>query len=363
MKRFLPLLLLFLPFHTSGQSSWTERLYVEGNYHYGYLIPSVKPIEYFITEHIKGYQLNIGLLSNGNKKWQQEYNYPRMGIGFYHSGLGNPDVYGNANALFFYVDRNFFRQNSRFNLSNRLEYGIGYVSKVNDLQSNPYNIAISSHYNVFLSYSLQALVRLTPLLDFKLGLGFSHLSNGRFYEPNKGLNFVTSYAGLQYSLNEPSKCIAPSTPEEKETSKNKFVFTFGAGEKQLYRKRSDRYAVFALSTEYSRRVFRNGYLGLALNTYYDRSLLKELEYREIPSNESDCWRMSLNLSYEIQMGRFSYIFQPGYYLINPYKNIGKMSNRLCLRYAITDHWLTSITVKAHWVSIADFIEWGVGYRL
>ena len=345
-----------------SQSSWTDRLYVESDYHIGYNIPTVKPIEYFITEHITGYQINIGLLSDGQKKWQHDYNYPRMGFGFYHSGLGNPDIFGDVNALYFYVDRYFFKQSSRFNIGNRLEYGLGYVSRVNNLQTNPFNTAISSHINVYLNYSLDAIVRITPLLQIKIGMGFSHLSNGRFYEPNKGLNFITTFAGLQYSLNDQVKYTAQNDVKEEDLSKNKFIITLGGGEKQIYRKRSDRYMVTALSTEYSRKVFANGYIGLAVNAYYDSSLGKELEYKGETSTNADKLRISLNISYEIQMGRFSYIFQPGYYLKNSFRIKNDMTNRLGLRYALTNHWLTSVTVKAHWLSVADFVEWGIGYR-
>lgn len=366
MKRIFSIFFLLMCFSAWGwsQFTWKDRLYVEANYHYGFLIPSVKSIEYFITDHIDGYQLNIGLLSNGRKQWQLDYNYPRMGFGFYHSGLGNNAIYGKVNALFFYVDRNFLPLHYKFNISNRLEYGLGYVTKVNDLETNPFNIAISSHINVFLRYSVQLLYQITPLVEVNANVGFSHLSNGRFYEPNKGLNFITSSVGLHYSLQNPKTCIVPQVDDEKNLMRNnKVVFTFGAGEKQLFRKQTDRYAVAALSAEYSHRLFSNGFVGLALNTYYDKSVRKEMEYAGNTSSPNDSWRVSLNLLYEVEMGRFSYLFQPGIYLKNSFKEEKNISNRLCVRYALTNHWLASVAVKAHWVSIADFVEWGVAYKL
>jgi len=349
--------------NTLCQSSWKDRLQIEGISHYGFLLPADDPIEYFITDHITGYQLNVGIQTNGSEKWQKDYNYPILGVGYYHSGLSNASIYGTVNAIFFYVDRKFLNFNNRFNIGNKVEYGFGYVSKVNNLQTNPFNVAISSHLNIFLSYSLNTTVRITPLLDFKVGLGFSHLSNGRLYSPNKGLNFITSSAGFQYSFSNQTNNIINSFKDVNEASKNKLILTVGAGKKQLYRKSSDRFWVSSVSAEYARHLFRNSYVGFALNTYYDKSLKKELEYKNLPFKENDYWRMSLNLSYEIQMGHFSYLFKPGIYLINPFKNVGKMSNRLVLRYSINDHWLTSVAVKAHWVSIADVIEWGIAYRL
>ncbi len=359
----LAILLSFSFLQCKAQSSWTDRLYVEGNYHYGYILPAVKYIEYFVNEHVSGYQINVGILSNGQKKWQQDYNYPRTGFGFIHTNLGNSEIYGNQSALFFYIDRYYFKQNSRFNLGNRLEYGISYVSRIYDSEKNPLNTVLSSHLNVYLNYSLEALIRISPLLQLKLGLGLSHISNGRFYEPNKGLNFITTFAGLQYSLNDPNKYINHNDLERDDTTKHRFVFTVNGGEKQIYRKMGNRYGVIGLSTEYGYRIYRNGFLGLALNTYYDPSLIKEIELRGKPTKSSDKLRISLNLSYEMLLGRFSYIFQPGVYLKDDYKEDGKISNRIGLRYTLDQHWMAGVTVKAHWVAIADFIEWGISYKL
>ena len=73
-------------------------------------------------------------------------------------------------------------------------------------------------------------------------------------------------------------------------------------------------------------------------------------------------RISINLSYELKMGRISYVFQPGFYLKNAYVKTGMISNRIGLRYQINDRLLAAVTIKAHWISVADFIEWGIGYR-
>jgi len=104
-------------------------------------------------------------------------------------------------------------------------------------------------------------------------------------------------------------------------------------------------------------------VGLALNTYYDSSLKKELELDSTKASKGDLIRVSLNLSYELKMGKVSYIVQPGIYLKNAYTIPGSISNRIGVRYQINRHLLAAITIKAHWVAIADFIEWGVGYKI
>jgi len=362
-KIAFPVFFLYYNLHLYGQqTTWKNRLYFEGNVHYGFVMPHITSIAYFVNDHVTGYQLNIGLTTSGEKKWHQYYNYPRMGLGFYHSGLGNDQVFGKINALFFYFDRFYFKHNRLFNLGNRISFGLGYVSKKFDLEKNYFDDAIGSKLNVYINYSLEGTIRLTPLLHIKLGLGFSHTSNGRVREPNKGLNLMTSFAGIQYSINDPGKNISLVSNEAEEKGKNQFLLMGAWGQKQISQRDNNMYSVLAFSAEYARKISRRSLLGLALNTYYDPSLKKESELAGDTASNSDYLRLALNLSYELKMGRLSYIFQPGIYVKNPFAKSRIMSNRIGVRYQFGQHWLAGITIKAHWLAIADFIEWGVGYR-
>lgn len=349
---------------TYGQDpSFKDRLCFEADANYGFVMPHLKSIAYFVDEHIKGYQFNVGILTNGEKKWHNYYNYPRLGIGFYHSNLGNSQIYGHVSALYGYFDRYFFKLNSRFNLGNRLAFGIGYINKKFDLQDNYFDLAIGSHVNVYINYGLEGLVRISPLVQMKLGLGMTHVSNGRFKEPNQGLNMITSFVGVQYSLNDPYKYITNESKETDEPGRNQLILMGSAGEKQISRKYTYTYWPTSLSAEYARKISRTSWVGLAISTYLDPSLKKEIEMEGDTAKNGDNIRIALNFSYELKMGRFSYIFQPGFYLKNSYTKPGTISNKIGLRYQLNRRWLTGITIKAHWLAIADFIEWGIGYRL
>ena len=358
----------FLIFYLHGlpsygqQPSFKDRLCFEADVHYGFVMPHLTAIAYFITDHVKGYQFNVGILTNGQKKWQDYYNYPRLGIGFYHSGLGNNQVFGQVDALYGYFDRYFFRLGSRFNLGNRLSFGLSYITKKFDLENNYFDVAIGSNVNVYINYSLEGLVRVTPLMQLKLGLGMTHVSNGRFKEPNKGLNLITSFVGIQYSLNDPLKSILTKPEETDEPGKNQLIVIGAVGEKQISRKYNYSYWPTALSAEFARKITRTSWVGLALTNYYDPSLKKEIELDGYTAKSGDNFRMALNLSYELKMGRFSTLFQPGIYLRNAYTKPGAISNKIGLRYQLNRHWLTSVSIKAHWFAIADFIEFGIGYR-
>lgn len=342
-----------------------KQLYFEGFYHYGFVSPHHDYMAYFIKEHVQGFQVNAGFFTKGNKYWNRYYNYPRIGFGYYHSGLGNKDIYGQLDALYLYLDRSFFKLNNRFNFGNRISFGLGHISKTFDLYTNNYDVAIGSKLNVFIQYNLEGTMRLTPLIQIKTGFGFIHSSNGSMKEPNKGINIVTSFIGLQYSLDDQRTHFQKDYLENKDTSKNQFNTIFAYGWKSISRLHKYEYPVYALSFEYSRKVSSTGRLGVAVTGYLDRSIKKEFEDQITPDSSfksSDYYSIALNPSYEMCMGKLSFLFQPGIYLKQSFKDYGLMTNRVGLRYYFRNNLLIGVTIKAHWLAQADFIEWSIGYK-
>lgn len=363
----LIILFFFIPPLASQQADLKDRLFFEGSYHYGFVMPHHDFMAYFLNKHVQGFQFNVGLHTDGSKPWHHDYNYPKIGIGFFHSGLGNDAVYGKLNALYFFFDRLYLNNNSRVNFGNRIAFGLGYITKRFDLYTNPFDIAIGSRLNVYINYRFEVDVRLTPLAHFKTGLGITHSSNGNFKEPNKGINIVTASASLLYSFADPDKSKNKSKTTTDDTIRNQFILTGAYGWKGTSRLYRNEFPVYALSFEYSRKISKTGFLGAAISFYIDKSLPYEIENDfEIPGRKAkpmDNLRIAFNFSYEMKMGRLSYLIQPGIYLKNSFKHPGLITNKIGLRYAVLDHWVISTAVKAHWTAIADVVEWGIGYKL
>jgi len=344
-----------------AQEPWVKRLYFETNYHYGFLLPHSEFIKYFVEKHIQGFQVNVGLMANGEKAWHQSYNFPRLGIGYQRSGLGNDKIYGHFDAVFAYVDRYYLNWQNRFNIGNRLSFGGAYVSKKFDLEKNGTNLAIGTNINAYVNYSIESLIQVSPNIEFKLGAGITHISNGNFKQPNKGLNSFTAFSGITYSINKPKYLKVNS--EKNDSSKHQFLVMACYGRKQISRKYDYNYSVIGLSGEYSHIIVGNSWGGAALTVYHDPSLTKELALNDtINAGYSDKIRITFNLVYELKMGKVSYVFQPGIYLKNSFKKNGSISNRIAVRYQINENWNAGLTIKAHWFAIADFFEWGIGYN-
>lgn len=341
--------------------SWKQRIYIDCEYHYGFLMPHSDYIAFFVREHIRGLQINLGLKTNGVKKWHSSYNYPALGVGYHFSSLGNDNIYGKMNAMYAYVDRYYLNRSKRFNFGNRLSLGVAYINKKFDLETNSTNMAIGSKFNAYVNYSLEATLRISDGFTWEWGAGITHVSNGSFKQPNKGLNFFTTFSGFTYSFNQVS---IEQQVEQDYVPKHQFLVMPLLGNKQISRKMDNRYAVGGVSAEYARQLAGNNWGGAALTFYYDPSLVKEISMDNDTATTTpyNNIRVALNLSYELKMGRISYVFQPGVYLKNSFKKPGTISNRLSVRYQLTDHFTAAFTIKAHWFAVADFFEWGLGYK-
>jgi len=365
-KRFKVSCILFGLLFSMGYSQtsdWKNNLFIEGNFHYGFVTPHKDYISYFIKDHVTGYQLNVGFQTKGKKLWHQHYNYPKIGIGIYHSSLGNDQIYGNMTSMYCFIDRYFIRGNPRVNIGNSIDFGFSYISKRFDNDQNYFDMAIGSKFNVFINYGINGLVRINSQTYLKLGVGMMHASNGNYQEPNKGLNLFTAFGGLQYLINKPDQKDFIRIDEPQESKKHNFLIMGAFGRKQLTQPFNEKYTPIALSVEYSHDITQTGMIGSSINFYYDPSIRKQIESENDTASRSDLFRVSWNLSYELRMGKLSYVIQPGIYLKNAYSKSGKISNRLGLRYQISPQLVAGITIKAHWTAIADFIEWGIGYRL
>jgi hypothetical protein len=347
-----------------------NRLFTEFTFKYGYAMPHHDYMSYFVEKHIQGIQLNIGVSSLGDKKWHHYYNFPRYGIGFYHSGLGNDAIFGKMHAMYFFFDRLYLKNQQRFNFGNQIAFGLSYITKRYDLNNNPFDMVIGSRLNVYINFNVDATMKIVPQLYCKAGVGLTHASNGNFKEPNKGINLITSFVSLQYSFKHSGLTSSEKELENADTDKNQFLVSGAFGWKSISRFHSYYYPVYAISAEYARHITYTNSIGLALTGYVDKSLHKELSGEEAYNGTtqpdlraSDYVRLALNLSYELRTGKVSYLIQPGFYLKNAYKNPGIITNRIGLRYYFNTKWAASVMVKAHWMAIADVVEWGVGYRL
>ena len=338
------------------KNNWNAEI----KYHYGFIAPHHNSITYYLEEHVKGIELNVGWKTNGAKQWHRDYKYPYLGAGYYHSGLANDRIFGKANALFLYLNSNRGLFQNRISVYNKLSFGLSHISEKFDLYENHYNISIGSHINAFLQGTIGMQYNIHPKFLLKVGASFTHMSNGRFRVPNQGLNIITTSLGINYALTPDRLNYFPSKTEEKED----FGFTFisAIGWKQVSHRVKGNFLASSLIFDVDLLKFKKRKYGFGFDFFYDESTKKQYEFDKIEFTESDKnYSIAAHLSYITDVGRTSFVVQPGLYLWNYNSVSGRISNRLGIRYRFSDHFLFNISVKAHWVAIADYLEWGIGY--
>ncbi len=151
--------------------------------------------------------------------WEQMYNYPSFGIGFYTLDfLDGSDELGQPNALYGYFMGSFKRWNKlAFNYD--LGFGLSYNWNPYSRDINPWNMVIGSHNNVYIDAGVNLAYPLGNHWDIEAGVSFSHFSNGASSIPNAGVNlFGTKFAVMYRFLPNRPEFIKIEVPEyEKES--------------------------------------------------------------------------------------------------------------------------------------------------
>lgn len=333
---------------------------ISGNY--GFLTPHHRSIEYFVEEHVPGFQLETGFKTYGHKDWHQHHLYPDIGIGYSYSGLSNNEVYGTAHALYSFIQTTVNKKPDFFRIKQKFSFGLSYLSETYDLRENPYNLAIGSHLNVHLAYMLGLHLKVNENVSAYTGLIFTHVSNGKVKEPNKGLNTVTGSVGLAYRFRQQHTEYDDPEVEVTTYPPKRWSLFYSVGWKQISRRVDGYFFASSLALDYAFYRSSKAKAGVGLDFFYDSSVdeHREFDNEEFESN-SEYFRSAIHLSYEFIVGRTSFVLQPGLYFFNPYDKFGYGVNRLAIRYRLTPSWVTNVAIKAHLFAKADFIEWGVGY--
>ncbi|GAB4427792.1 MAG: hypothetical protein OHK0039_46220 [Bacteroidia bacterium] len=148
--------------------------------------------------------VEVSWQSDGRHPWHAWHGYPRLGWTAGMLDYGHREVLGRAYGFFPHMDLPLLRR-SRGQLYVRLGYGLAWLDKTYDPQTNPINNAIGSHLNNFTQLGLVGDICLVGPWVLQTGLCFAHNSNARLQVPNLGLNTAAVRLGLQYRVTAPGE--------------------------------------------------------------------------------------------------------------------------------------------------------------
>jgi len=271
------------------------------------------------------------------REWAQRLKGLQTGLSLGLTDFGQLDSLGMAISLIPEIEFNAFKS-KRFKILTGL--GASYFTKKYDPVTNPNNRAVSTDITWAFRFLIKYKLYSTKNIDWKLGVGLSHHSNGHTKLDNRGYNIlVGSLSGavhnpLKKSSNLENK---PPIPQYQKSKYNYLELRAGHGWNVLAEAFNTTKAVYTLSGEYG-YVFSNFFkVGLGAHYrfyehYYDyinnnESLVqdtREFEYlKQHPFKNAT--NLSVYINTEILLDHFGLDFSAG---VNLFKEAYKIDWRI-----------------------------------
>lgn len=327
--------------------------------------------------------------------YAEAFNFPTAGVGFSLAPLSTLPYKDKSHFSDFYTAYAFFESDilrtRRVSLGYMFKLGAAYSHDTYDPVENPDNRIVSSQIMAFIAAGGYLHYRLTDHLETGLEALAWHHSNARLGLPNNGLNEYAAGAFLRYHITEPY-----TGPRSRKTEKlfdrglSWDVYAAGGGhccaaEWEVYNKNvpaaKDRAkgvrcwpkatvgvgAMYRYSLMGSAGVHMEGFWNSNIEALrhcdpilYGEEEAAGLDYRR--------WALGIAAMQEFHYGRFSADIAMGVYL---YKRLGLKEDmspfyqRVGIRYYFPSlgGMFLSASCKAHYFSRAEYMEFGIGFRL
>ena len=238
--------------------------------------------------------------TKNSESWTSYLKTTKTGISIGYTDFGNKGQLGEIFTLQPFIESKAFKSK---NITLHVGTGASYITKKYDVVTNENNRAVSTNFNwsfrLFMYYKLLK----SKQVNWRIGTGFAHNSNGHAKLPNQGYNsFLLS---LNSEIITKKRLLKNSsqikTPTK--TTSNYFSIRSGYGQNVLSEAFGDKKQVYTMSGEYGKiynSIFKLG-VGAYFRfyeTYYDyisnnESLVQE--GREFSDLNSDAFTNALNI--------------------------------------------------------------------
>jgi len=358
----------FLSFkYHAGQVLQTNS-FVEGNNKKG------EPIDFY-----QSFALQYGRQTDGSKEWEHIFNFPYFGVGFYTANFFNSDELGHPLALYGFIGFPLKRWH-RSSLGYELGFGLTYNWEPYDTYDNPFNVAIGSYRTVYIDANVYYQYQLGKRWDLNGGFGFTHFSNGGTQKPNSGINLLSPFIELKYSFKDRPLLIRKVV--ERYPQHHEISFALGASGRQIEYSTEEHpelddkyqdisYTVINISAAYLKQTTWKNKFGAGFDFTYDESINAQIDINdgeiEVLPPLSFGEKLSLGAfgTYEFCVDRLSIASYLGVYIFR--KEIPDPTPVLYQKFGIKYHFkndlYAGILVKANNFSVAEYIEWNIGYRI
>lgn len=326
--------------------------------HYGFIIPHISELRHISDTHPWGLELDLSWHFGSRKAWEYLHTYPRLGASLAYYNFGNPEVIGNAYSLLFYAEP-FLSAHKNFSLSFRLGGGFAYLTQPHDPETNPDNLFYSTAISFPLAANLMTNYKISETILLRAGATYQHISNGGISQPNKGINFPTFSAGMDYAL-QPAAFPERTPKGEVSYSKNRTYTLAAFGTFTDSPTNSEEHLpLLGAVIKGSQRISRLSALTLAGEWVADYTLKEKIKQ---DGADTDFRRGALLTGHELVIGRARLSQELGIYVYAPYEAPDPVYQRYGLTFRFGSRLFLGFNLKAHRFS-ADFLDLRIGIHL
>lgn len=278
-----------------------------------------------------GVIISLGLHnSDPDKEWASRLNYPKTGVMLGFINFGNSNKVGQAISMVPFAE---FQWLPRFYLS--VGMGVSYMNTLYDEETNPFNRGITTNlnwsYRSFLYYSLEKKKK----LEWRLGAGYFHHSNGHTRLPNQGLNSILGSVSVKINTQDDFPSI--DKPDYGSNRQTYISGRFGLGVNVLSEEFNSKKGVYTIAFNIGRIInrtfkFGGGFYYRYYQHYYDYiKNEEELVTEEYPIFLENPFGYASNFGLfgtaELLLGHVGFEFALGLNIHKPFYKVDWMLNQ------------------------------------
>lgn len=313
------------------------------------------------TQPSTSLELNFKWLSTQQKTWKQLYNYPDIGIAVGYFYFGNHDVYGSAWSLVPNYTRYYGRSRHFFT---KIGIGIAYLNKTYNLESNPRNVVIGSHWNNSTLFLIGWNSSFSPRQDLQISAGVNHFSNGSTALPNLGINFLQIHlAWIQKSKSSKIE-IQDKLPQHDKKWRLNTRLSLATNARSTTG--SPLYPIYLINIGVQKNLTLKNKILFGIDADYNLGIKDLIDANEntVQNKYLSAMKSAIYIAHEFNMGSFGFNTQVGTYVhkgfLKPLPVYFKFGGVQYFKTYNSQRLYAGIFLKTHF-GTAEFVELGIGY--
>lgn len=352
------LLILLFPFGLLGQQKFTDDWAISTRIKSGFLAAHRGTMGHLAKDRIFAGELSFSRRMR-SKCWSHEYRNPYVGATLYGSNLGNKAILGYGYGVYGFIEFPWTRSEKHV-FTCKVGAGLGVVTKIFDQETNPKNVATSTHMNALICLGLQGRWYMKDGHALLYGMDMTHFSNGSSRVPNLGLNMPYLTLGYEFRIKKQEREIQQMAQFQRLPFIKGWTFsTVGiVSMKEIFPTEGKKYPVFALSGIAFKQFKPKVGVEMALDIISKQSIFGYRKY--IEKSQWKILQVGAFLGYSIPLDRFRFVIGMGVYLKDRYDQDNELYHRVGMRYQFDNGLLLNLVLKTHWAK-ADYVEYGIGY--